>query len=466
MAKNYETNLCEGSILKKLILFALPIIASNVLQVLFNSADVAVLGILVPSPASDDAVAAVGSNSALINLIVGLFVGISAGANVVIARCVGEKNVEKARRAVGTSIIISVIFGFVGMLVGSIGAEFFLRLTGCNERFIDLAATYLRIYSFGMPIMILYNFTSSILRAVGDTFRPLIFLAVSGVVNIGLNAFFIVVLGKTVEGVAIATVASQGIAAVLALIALVKGNGYAKLEAKNMRIYKKELVEILKIGVPSGLQGCVFSISNVLIISSINIIDNTGIPAVAGNTIAQQFDAFVYQTMNGFAIATLPFISQNYGARNFYRIKRTIFTSLIAVTVLGILTGGGVYLLRVPLCYIMTDTPAAVEVACVRLLYLCVPYFLCGIMDTLSSCMRGLGKSTTAMVVSLTGSCLFRVIWLSTVFQAFQTLEVIYVVYPITWGLTALTYVVLLIPLFKKLKKASEEVRETEERTV
>ncbi len=446
MKKNFEMNMCEGKIFGKLVVYALPLVLTNVLQLLFNAADVAVLGIFV----SDDAVAAVGATGALINLIIGLFVGLSVGANVLVARFSGEQNVDSAHKTVGTSVIVSLITGVILAFIGYFFAETFLEWTKCDPDVLDMATKYLKIYFIGMPIMMLYNFCASILRAVGDTMRPLIFLIIGGVVNIGLNIFFILVLDKTVEGVAIATVVSQGISAVLSVIVLLKGKGYAKLDMKKFKIYMPELKEMIRIGLPAGLQGCVFSISNVLIQSTINTFSKTYMTA---NTVASQFDGFIYNAMNAVALSCLAFVSQNYGARKFDRIRTVVRQSVLLVTVIGLVIGGGIILFSAQLCGLITDDPEIIRIAQNRLYILASTYFTCGIMDVLSNFMRGLGKSTTAMIVSLSGSCLFRIIWLKTVYLLNPTIEMVYIVYPISWVLTIGVYMIMYFPTLNRAKR-------------
>lgn len=459
MKKNFEMNMCEGKIFGKLVVYALPLVLTNVLQLLFNAADVAVLGIFV----SDDAVAAVGATGALINLIIGLFVGLSVGANVLVARFSGEQNVDSAHKTVGTSVIVSLITGVILAFIGYFFAGTFLEWTKCDPDVLDMATKYLKIYFIGMPIMMLYNFCASILRAVGDTMRPLIFLIIGGVVNIGLNIFFILVLDKTVEGVAIATVVSQGISAVLSVIVLLKGKGYAKLDLKKFRIYMPELKEMVRIGLPAGLQGCVFSISNVLIQSTINTFSKTYMTA---NTVASQFDGFIYNAMNAVALSCLAFVSQNYGARKFDRIRTVVRQSVLLVTVIGLVIGGGIILFSAQLCGLITDDPEIIRIAQNRLYILASTYFTCGIMDVLSNFMRGLGKSTTAMIVSLSGSCLFRIIWLKTVYLLNPTIEMVYIVYPISWVLTIGVYMIMYFPTLNHAKrevaKAEAGNKETE----
>ncbi len=446
--KNNEMNMCEGPLLKKIILFAIPLFATNILQVLFNTADSAVLGQFV----SDRAVASVGSTVTLVNLIIGLFVGLSVGANVLVARYKGENNMESARKTVGMSMILSVITGTVLIFIGQFFSRTFLEWMGCPDELIDMATKYMKIYFIGMPILMLYNFCASILRAVGDTLRPLIFLMIGGVANILMNILFVVVFHKDVEGVAVATVTSQGISVVLSIITLLKSKDtdFCKLETKYLRFYKKELWELIKIGVPSGLQGCIFSIANVLIQSSIN---SFGDVVVTGNTVAAQIDIYIYNAMYAVALSSLAFVSQNLGAGKIDRIKTVVRDCVFLAFGIGIVFSSVAVIFHNPLFHIFTTSPDVIEIAWKRLLIVGAPYFLCGIMDVMANSMRGLGKSTFAMVISLSGSCLFRILWLNTVFVKWHTYETVMIVYPVSYILTISIYFVVFGVYYKKLKK-------------
>ena len=447
MFKNREINMCEGALLKNLIIYALPLMATNVLQLLFNAADVAILGFF----AGDDPVAAVGSTGALINLIVGLFVGLSVGANVLIAKCVGENNEKRARRVVGMSILISVLIGVLLAVFGVCFANTFLTWMGCDKDVIGMATTYVQIYFIGMPIMLLYNFCASILRAVGDTVRPLIFLMIGGIVNVGLNILFITVFKKDVEGVAIATVVSQGISAVLCIITLLRNDGFAKLELRRIKIYPKELLMMTKIGLPAGIQGCLFSLSNVLIQSSIN---EFGKQVMAANSIAAQLDGFIYNSMNAVSLSALAFVSQNYGAKNFERIKKTILYALGVVTVVGVVIGGIVILIAPMVCGIMAEEPIVAELAFTRILIISSTYFTCGLMDVLSNSLRGLGRSTLSMILTLAGTCLFRILYIYTIFQWLsKNLTTLYMIYPVSWVVCICMFIVAYIFVMKKVDK-------------
>ncbi|HBJ19428.1 MAG TPA: MATE family efflux transporter [Clostridiales bacterium] len=452
MKKTKGMDLTEGSIFKKIILFSLPLIATNVLQLLFNAVDVATLGMFV----SDEAVAGVGSTGALVNLIVSLFVGISTGANVLVARYVGQKDPEHARRAVGTSVVISVAFGTLLAAIGWFGSRVFLEWMDCDPEVIDLATKYMRIYFLGMPIIMLYNFAASILRAIGDTVRPLIYLVIGGVANILLDVFSIVVLGLDVEGVAIATVGAQLISAILAIIAMVRETGYARLEKQYLRVDGAEFLTMMKIGVPAGLQGCIFSISNVLIQSTIN---SFGKLAIAGNTIGSQIDGFIYTTMYAVALASLSVVSQNLGAGKIDRVRSAVRWSMVIAVGIGLLVGGGALLLSEPIAGMMSRDPTVIAYACLRIEIIATTYFLCGIMDVFGNSMRGLGESTLAMLISLFGNCVIRILWLKTVVAIpdYHTPEMLYIIYPISWALTILVYIPFYFRKIGKLKKKAAE---------
>lgn len=450
MAKTarFEMDMCSGPLLKKLIIYTLPLLLTNVLQLTFNMADIIVLGSLV----SDDAVAAVGATGALINLIIGLFVGLSVGANVLVARCVGSGDKDKAHKIVGMSVLLGVTIGILLGIVGFFCSRYFLEWMGCDAEVIDMATKYMRIYFVGMPIILLYNFCAAILRAVGDTVRPLIYLVVGGVVNVGLNVLFVAVFHKDVEGVAIATVVSQLISAVLSVITLLKSDGYARFKWSNLRLYKAELAEMAKIGLPAGLQGCVFSLSNVVIQSTVNSFGKT---VMTANTVASQLDGFIYNAMNAVSLSAMAFVSQNLGARNFDRINKTTKEALALASVVGVVMGGMVLLLRVPLCNLFTDSQEVVQLACSRLYIIATTYFTCGLMDVMSNVMRGLGRSTTAMIVSLSGSCLFRILWIMTLCRWIHTLPMLYWVYPVSWVLTFIIFAFMYKPTLKKVRSAA-----------
>ncbi len=440
-----EKDFTKGPLLKQMILFALPLICTNILQLVFNTADIAVLGALV----SDDAVAAVGSTTSLVNLITSLFIGLAVGVNVVVSRHLGNHDDEGVKRVAGMSILLSLIFGVVLMAIGWFGARTFLELMKSDSKVIDLSTTYLKVYFLGIPLVILYNFLAAIMRAAGDSKRPLIYLLIGGVVNVGLNVFFITVLKMTVEGVAIATVVAQGISALLCIIQLIRAKGAVSLKFKYIRFYKKDLLDVIKVGVPSGLQSSLFSLSNVLIQSTTNSFGNV---AMAGISYAQQIEGYVYTAMNAVSVSIMTFISQNYGAKNYDRIRKTFIYGLCITTVVGIFLGVLSVLICKPIVALFADTPEVIDIAFDRMLIVSLPYFLCGLMEIFTYTMRGLGKSFTSMIIALVGACLLRVLWVEILFEFIPNLNMVYVSYPVSWIATCLISLFVLIPMLKKLK--------------
>lgn len=450
----HEMDLTVGPIFKQLIVYALPLMATNILQLLFNVSDVVVLGV-----AGYD-IGSVGSTSALINLIIGLFVGLTVGANVLVARFVGSGEKERSEKVVGMSVLLGLIVGAALAVIGFFCARIFLSWMDCPDKFIDEATLYMQIYFLGMPIILLYNFCASIMRAVGDTLRPLIYLLIAGVVNVGLNFLLTYYFRLGVTGVAVATVTSQLISVTLALISLIRSKGYAHFDVKKMRFFKTEFIEMLKIGLPAGLQGCLFSLSNVIIQSTVN---SFGDVAVNGNTVAAQFDGLIYNATDAFSLAGMAFVSQNLGAKKVDRIKRTVGLSLLTSAVVGIIAGGIVLLVLKPIAGIMTDDPAEVEYAWNRAVIVSSTHFICGLMYVMSNAMRGLGKSTSAMIVCLSGSCLFRILWVNTVCRFVTTPEALYWVYPVSWVLTFAIFIVMYFPTIRRLERKLQSEPNTAE---
>ncbi len=452
----YEIDMTSGNFFKKIVFFCIPLIFTGILQLLYNAADLIVVGQFSDKP---DALGAVGSTSALINLIVNLFMGLSVGSNVMCARSFAAKDSNKLSRVIHTSVTISVISGFFLGIIGFIFAKNFLQLM---DNPIDLAVVYLKIYFLGMPFNMLYNFAASILRGVGDTKRPLYYLCISGMVNVVLNIVFVATFGMDVDGVAIATVISQIISCILIMNCLLKTKEIYKFSFKKIHIHKKELIEITKIGLPAGIQGSIFSISNVLIQSSVN---KFGAVAINGNSAAQSIEGFVYTAMNSVYHSALAFVGQNVGVKKYHNINRIAWYCLLFVTLVGVVMGGGLFLCGEYVTKIYTDVPGEIEVSLIRLHYLCLPYFLCGIMDVMVGVLRGLGYSLTPMVVSIIGVCVFRVVWIYLVFYRVTNfsnvndLHYLYVSYPISWiGTFAVHYIMYRIVYRRLLKRAKLEM--------
>ena len=438
--KQYEMDMCSGPILRKMLMFALPLMLSSILQLLFNAADIVVVGKF----AGDNSLAAVGSNTALINLLTNLFIGLSIGANVVAARHYGAKAWDDLRRTVHTAMLLSMLSGALLLVLGVIGAEQMLIWMQTPEEVLPLATVYLRIYFLGMISTMVYNFGSALLRAVGDTKRPLYFLLCAGVINVILNLLFVIGFQMDVMGVAIATVISETVSALLVLRCLVKEKGGIHLELRAMRIDRKKMLQILRIGLPAGFQGVVFALSNVVIQSSVNIFGNI---VVAGNSAAANLEGFVYMAMNAFYQTTLSFVSQNYGAGKQKRINRIVLLGEACVIVTGTLLGNMVVFFGNDLLQIYSNNPEVIAAGMVRLHYISMIYALCGIMDVMVGALRGIGYSIMPMIVSIVGVCVLRLIWLATVFQIpeFHKIEMVYLSYPVTWILTSLVYIVFFV---------------------
>ncbi len=460
-SKKYEIDMCSGAILPKMLKFTLPLMAASLLQLLFNAADIIVVGKLC----GDHSMAAVGSNGALVNLLTNFFIGLATGVNVLAARFYGSKSDEDLSKTVHTSILLSVIGGVFLTFIGLFGAVGMLKLMSTPEEIIDLAALYLRIYFLGMPAVTIYNFGSAILRSVGDTKRPLYYLATAGVLNVILNIIFVAFFNLDVAGVALATIITQTLSAFLVVRCLMKESGAIKLELKKLRIDKNKLLQIIRIGLPSGLQGTLFSLSNVVIQSSINIFGDI---VVAGNSAAANLEGFVYVAMNSFAQAVVSFTSQNFGRHNFKRIIRIQLIGQACSFVTGIVLGNTLTYFGNKLLWIYSDTQAVVDAGVIRFDYIASPYFLCGIMDCLSMGMRGIGYSILPMIVSLVGACLLRLVWLATVFQipSMHVIETVYLSYPITWIATALVHLLCFVLAMRKLRKKFPDAEDEKEAEV
>ncbi len=428
---SYEIDMTNGPLLGKIIRFAIPLALSGILQLLFNAADIVVVGRF----AGSQALAAVGSTGALINLIVTLFMGLSVGANVLVAQYYGAGNRKDLSETVHTSILASVLFGVILIAVGVALARPMLEWMATPEDVLDQAVLYMRIYFIGMPVMMLYNFGAAILRAVGDTQRPLYFLLLAGVVNVVLNLFFVIVLHMDVAGVAAATAISQAISAGLVVWCLTKVEGYYKLDLKKLCLKKDKLLKMTKIGLPAGIQGASFSISNVLIQSSIN---SFGAVAMAGNTAAANIEGFVSTAQDAFAQAGMSAAGQNLGAGKPKRIDRILVLCLTLGVGVGLLMGVGANLFSGQLLSIYSTDPEVIDFGIRRMRICCLLQCVGCMMGVLAGILRGMGASFVPMAITIAFVCGFRVVWLYTAFAAAPTLEMLYASYPITWALAAL----------------------------
>ena len=441
--KRYEIDMLNGPVMPKLLSFALPLMLSSMLQLTFNAADVIVVGRFE----GDAALAAVGAPGSLINLLVNLFPGLSVGANVIVAQCFGAGNFKETRDAVHTSVTLSLISGVLVGIVGFFLAGTFLSMMNTPDEVLPLATAYMRIYFLGMPANMLYNFGAAILRAIGDTRRPLTYLTIAGVVNVLLNLLFVIVFHMGVSGVALATIISQVISAALVLLCLMRSDGAIKVELKKLRLDMGKVWQIAKVGLPAGLQGMVFSISNVLIQSTVNSFGKT---VVAGNTTASNLEGYIYVAMNSIYQGAITFTGQNVGARKYERIGRVARDSLMTVFAIGAALGGLLMLFKVPLFHIYTEDDAVIAAAGIRTSIIAPTYFLCGMMDTMVGLLRGMGSSVTPMIVSIMGACVLRVVWILTIFPLDPTLTMLYISYPISWAVTFATHFICYLRVKKK----------------
>ena len=447
-AKKYEIDMCNGPLLGKILIFYIPLMLSGILQLLFNAADIVVVGRF----AGNESLAAVGSTSSLTNLIVNLFIGLSVGANVLVARYNGANQKDELKEMVQTTVATAFVSGIILIFVGFFVSRPALIWMGTPEDVIAHSVLYMRIYFGGMPFMMVYNFGSAVLRAVGDTKRPLYYLLIAGVVNVVLNLIFVIVFSMGVAGVATATVVSQAISAVLVVRCLIQSDSVYRLEMKGIHIAPDKLIKMVQIGIPAGMQGALFSISNVLIQSSVN---SFGSIAMAGNTAASNIEGFVYTAMNAFHQATISFCGQNYGAMKYKRIGKVLLICEVSVIIVGAIMGNVAYFLAGMLLRIYSTDQEVIQFGILRMSYICVTYFLCGMMDVIVGALRGMGYAVMPMLVSLTGACLFRVIWIYTIFQNHRTLACLYISYPISWALTFLVHLVCFAVVYRKLLKTA-----------
>ncbi len=440
-----EIDMCRGPLLPSILMFALPLMASSVLQLLFNAADVIVVGRF----AGENSLAAVGSNTSLINLMTNLFLGLATGTNVLAAQLIGAGKHGRLKMTIHTSISLGIISGLLLTIVGLLFATQILELMQTPAEILGLSALYLRVYFLGMPAMMVYNFGSAILRAKGDTKRPLYFLLAAGVINVILNLIFVIIFHLDVLGVALATVISQFISAGLILRTLMREKGAFKVSLRRLKPNGATVKRILRIGIPAGIQGVVFSLSNVVIQSSIN---SFGATVMAGNAAAANLEGFVWVAMNAFNQAALTFTGQNVGAGKYSRINKIALTAESCEVAVGLVCGIGVFLLYEPLLGIYSDSQPVIDAGYVRLQYICATYFLCGLMDCIVGSIRGMGASITPTVVSLLGSCVLRLVWVATIFQIpqFHSPEILYLSYPVSWIITFAAHLVFYIMLRRK----------------
>jgi putative MATE family efflux protein len=450
LSRNYEMDMCNGSLLPKILLFTIPLILSGLLQLMFNAADIAVIGRFV----GKEAIAAVGSTSSLINLLTNLFIGLSVGCNVLVAHFYGAKLHKELEEVVHTSILAAFFSGCILVVLGFFLSEPLLLLMGTPEDVIAGAMLYIRIYFTGMPFMLVYNFGSAILRAVGDTRRPLYYLMIAGVVNVLLNLAFVFIFSMSVDGVALATVISQILSAGLIVRCLTKVTGEYQLNLKKLRLVPDKLLRMVRIGLPAGIQGVLFSLSNVIIQSSVN---SFGSVVMASNTAAQNLEGFVYISMNSFSQTALTFTGQNMGAGKFKRILKIVGLCLTLTATVGLLMGNTIYLTGGTLLKLYSTDAEVIAFGLRRLGTICTLHFLCGIMDVMVGTMRGMGYSILPMLVSLAGACGFRIVWIYTIFRFYHSLESLYISYPITWSLTFIAHGICFFFIYRRVIKKNRD---------
>ena len=452
--KRHQQNMLQGPLFGSIVSYTIPIILTSLLQLLFNAADLVIVGRYCGSIS----VAAVGATGHITNLTVNLFIGLSVGAGVCMAHAVGGRDEQAMHRTVHTALPLAVICGVIVTMIGVTFAKTFLTWMGTPDEVLPLSTIYMRLYFCGMVFNMVYNFCASILRAAGDTKGPLVFLTIAGMVNVVLNVFFVTVFQMNVAGVALATAISQGVSAVLVVTALMRRTDACKLQLKKMHIYKAQCLKIVGKGLPAGIQGSLFSISNVTIQSSIN---SFGDVFMSGSAAAGNIEGFVYVCMNAFMQTSLNFTGQNVGAGQYKRVSKIAAICMTSVTVVGFALGSVVYLFAPHLLAIyITDSPQAIAYGVDRLAYILLPYFLLGLHEVTTGMLRGMGAAISPMVVSVLGICGLRILWVSTVFQMpqFHTPGWLFVSYPISWVVTFAAELVLYLVIYRRYAKKCREL--------
>ena len=440
----YEIDMCNGSILDKLVSFSIPLMLSGILQLLFNAVDIIVVGQFT----GNEALAAVGSTTALINVFVNLFIGISLGARVLAARFYATGQEKEMTETVHTSITLALISGIAMGIIGVIAAKGALELMDTPDNVLNLSTLYMRIYFMGMPFFMLYNYGAAILRAVGDTKRPLLFLIISGATNVLLNLLLVIQFHLGVAGVAIATVISQCISCILVLRCLYLSDGSYQLRFNKLGMKTRYVKQIFQIGIPAGIQSTIINFSNVLLQSSVN---SFGSVAMAGYTAANNILGFLYVSVNSITQACMSFTSQNYGVRKFKRMDKVLLECLGLTVIVALVLGGGSYLFGAELMHIYTKSTKVIECGVDIMLYTTVTYFLCGIMDLLPGALRGMGHSTVPMILSVIGTVGTRIVWIYVIFPCHRSLDFLFISYPVSWLLTIVMQVICFYFVRKKV---------------
>ena len=446
VSQNHDMDMCSGPLFSKILIFALPIMAMNILQLLFNTADMVVVGRF----SGNKALAAVGATGALINLIINLFMGLSVGTSVIVAQDYGAGRTADVSRSVHTSIVLSIIGGLIVMVVGLAFCEPLLKMMGTPEDIFGLSVLYIKIYFISVPASMIYNFAAAILRAVGDSRRPMYYLIIAGILHVILNLFFVIVLHMSVDGVAWATVISQYLSVLLIMLCLSKYDGAIQFIPREMRIDGQKLKAIMRIGLPAGLQGLLFSISNVLIQSAINSFGST---MVAASSAASNVESYIGTSMNAYYNAAITFTGQNMGARKYDRIDTIAKVCTVLIFVTWVLLGSATLLFGRPLLGIYTSDPEVIRQGMLRINVMMVAYFTCGTMNVYPGLTRGMGYSIMPMISTLVGACIMRIVWLATIFTWYPTEIILFTCYPVTWGLAGLGQVGIFLYARRQIRK-------------
>lgn len=453
--KKQKLDMLNGSIWNKLPVFALPIAATGILEQLFNASDIAIVGNFAQTDKTA-AVAAVGANSPIIGLILNLFIGIALGANVVIANAIGRDDKQTVQKAVHTSMVVSVIGGVLVAIIGEIIAEPLLMVLNVPDDVLELALLYLRIYFLGMPVILLYNFEAAIFRSIGETKMPLIALTLSGILNVLLNLFFVIVLKMSVNGVATATVLANVVSAGILYIKLVKSDKYIKVEFKKLRIDGKVFAKIMQIGLPAGIQSAVFAVANIVIQGAIN---SLGTVVIAASSAAFNIEIIAYNVMNSFSQACTTFVGQNFGANKIDRCKKTLFLCLIED---AIASGTAILIVLITgkfLLSIFNNNPEVIEIGYTRLVIIFIAYIFSMLYEVMSGYLRGFGFSLVPAILTTVGVCVLRIIWINTVFPANRTFVTIMTAYPVSLATTALLIFIALI-IYRPSKRFANKGKE------
>lgn len=453
MAVQDKNDMCSGPLFKKILLFSLPIMAMNLLQLLFNAADMVVVGRF----SGKEALAAVGATGALINLTINTFMGLSVGTSVVVAQDYGAQNWRGVSRAVHTSIVISGIGGLAVMGIGLIFCSPLLKVMGTPSDILDLAKLYMLIYFLGVPANMIYNFAAAVLRAIGDSRHPMYYLIITGALNVVLNFIFVIPFKMSVAGVALATVISQYLSLILILTCLVRSHGPIALDWKKLCLDKEKLLSIVKIGLPAGCQSALFSVSNVLIQSAVN---SFGSSMIAAASASGNIEGFVGTSMNAYYNAAITFTGQNMGAKKYERIDRIAKICTILILVTWVSLGTIVLLLEEPLFRIYTNDPEVLSLGIIRLRVMLYTYITCGVMNVFPGIIRGMGYSVLPMLCTLVGACVMRIIWLATIFYWWPTVMVLYLCYPVSWGIAGLGHVISFFFIRKRIRSRGDMVRD------